>query len=479
MATCNSPAADSVRLLEILAKTNELAQKSVGGGFIYRGEHKCHPEVSSGLYRQYKDFAVEDLRIDFIQQDILRDAKRFTSETDDLEILDQLQHYGYQTNLIDFTTDYLIALYFACDGKFDEDGRVILLRRGSVKTRVPKGPANRVVAQKSIFVEPPSGLVTPDDVVTIPANMKQPILGYLKENHGIATESLYSDLHGFIRQRKIHQSSYAEFGTALYHHQLKDFNSAIGHYTKSIELAPMAFINFINFVNRGQAYTEVGEYDLAILDLDRAIALNPSEPAAYYNRGNAYLGKDEFERAVTDYGHAIELSPNHASAHMNRAHCNDILGNVAEAISGYSRVIDLGLLAVNAYCCRGVTYSKQGELELGIRDFSAAIQLDPNCADAYANRGNVNITEGQFEAAVRDCSAAIQLEPENPISHYNRAKAQLCLSRFGEAERDFRAAIELGYDVRYTFQEEEGTVGDFEQKHDLHVPASLAEILKY
>ena len=475
MATCNSPAADSGRLMEILAKTNELAQKSVGGSFIYRGEHKCHPEVSSGLYRQYKGLAVEDLQIDFIQQDILRDAKRFTSETEDLEILDQLQHYGYQTNLIDFTTDYLIALYFACDGKFDQDGRVILLRRESVKTRVPKGPASRVVAQKSIFVEPPSGLVTPDDVVTIPASMKQPILGYLKENHGIATESLYNDLHGFIRQRQIHQSYYAEFCIALHYHQMNDFSSAIEHYTKSIKLAPMVFINF---VNRGQAYSELGECDLAIFDLDRAIALNASEPAAYYNRGNVYARKDEVERAVADYGKAIELNPNYANAYLNRAHCNALLSNVTEAIEDYSRVIDIGPLAVNAYCSRGATYSEQGELELAIRDFSAAIQLDPNCAKAYANRGNVNIIEGRFELAVRDCSAAIQLEPDEPISHYNRAMAQLCLSRFEEAERDFCAAIELGYDVPYTFQEEEGTVADFEQKYDLYMPASLAEILK-
>lgn len=141
MDTFNAPAANNGRLMEILAKTNELAEKSVGGGFIYRGEHKCYPEVSSGLYRQYRDLGVEDLRIEFIQQDILRDAKRFTSETEDLEILDQLQHYGYQTNLIDFTTDYLIALYFACDGEFDQDGRVILVRREFVNARVPKSPS--------------------------------------------------------------------------------------------------------------------------------------------------------------------------------------------------------------------------------------------------------------------------------------------------------------------------------------------------
>ena len=38
------------------------------------------------------------------------------NESVDFEILTELQHYGGKTNLIDFTTDYLIALFFACDG---------------------------------------------------------------------------------------------------------------------------------------------------------------------------------------------------------------------------------------------------------------------------------------------------------------------------------------------------------------------------
>ena len=38
------------------------------------------------------------------------EAKRYIYEKDDFEILTQLQHYGGKTNLIDFTTDYLIAL---------------------------------------------------------------------------------------------------------------------------------------------------------------------------------------------------------------------------------------------------------------------------------------------------------------------------------------------------------------------------------
>ena len=52
-----------------------------------------------------------------------------------LKFLTELQHYGGHTNLIDFTTDNHIALFFACDGSPDKDGRIILLERTEEKNR--------------------------------------------------------------------------------------------------------------------------------------------------------------------------------------------------------------------------------------------------------------------------------------------------------------------------------------------------------
>ena len=58
-------------------------------------------------------------------------------------------------NLIDFTADYLIALFFACDGDYSLDGRVVLLERTEERNKQiygPRHPVNRVLAQKSVFV---------------------------------------------------------------------------------------------------------------------------------------------------------------------------------------------------------------------------------------------------------------------------------------------------------------------------------------
>jgi len=61
-----------------------------------------------------------------------------------------------------------------------------------------------------------------------------------------------------------------------------------------------------------------GEYGRAIVDLTKAIELNPQN-AVYYNwRGEAYRAKGDCERAIADESKAIELNPLQAEYYINR-----------------------------------------------------------------------------------------------------------------------------------------------------------------
>jgi hypothetical protein len=171
-------------LSRILKKICEIAKRSADGDYIFRGETKLHKgapyygRVSSNLCREHlDDIEEEGFKIEMVQKEILEEAKKY-SDKGELEILAELQHYGSKTNLIDFTTDYLIALFFACDGSPSEDGRVILQKRDSVESFLqrPSEPRNRVMAQKSIFVRPSKGYINPDKVITIEADLKEGML---------------------------------------------------------------------------------------------------------------------------------------------------------------------------------------------------------------------------------------------------------------------------------------------------------------
>lgn len=251
-----------------------IQKKSADGDYLFRGERQYDNEkVSSKLYRDFDDINAEGFDIEVVQKEILNGAKKHTGhlphtgdlpmdfwpnlakmfsvrEEDtasiDFEILTEIQHYGGKTNLIDFTTDYCIALFFACDGRHDKDGRLILLKTQNINDmiRYPKDPRHRVVAQKSVFIRPPKGYIEQYeyDIVVIPAKLKKETLQYLRKYHGIFTETIYNDLHGFIKNQDIHESANTRIYKGLAcsdrgdkaeskEEKQKEYEESILHYT--------------------------------------------------------------------------------------------------------------------------------------------------------------------------------------------------------------------------------------------------------
>ncbi|MCY3788702.1 MAG: tetratricopeptide repeat protein [Gemmatimonadetes bacterium] len=375
------------QLSRVLEKVQEIVEKSADGDYIYRGEPEHYEKVSSSLYRKYSDIDTEHFDIEIIQNEILEAAKRYTSETDDFEILTELQHYGGATNLIDFTTDYLIAIFFACEGSdfLYKDGRVILLRKTMEINRQiesPQNPKNRVIAQKSIFVRPPYGFIEPDHIISIPKYLKSPILDYLLKYHGISTETIYNDLHGFIRYQNVHQSASAEFYAGFTYQNEQNCLKAIEHYSKAIELNPR-LVGVYN--NRGAAYDSNGELDRAIADYDKAIELNPEFARAYYNRGVAYSRKGELDWAIKDYDKAIELNPKDADAYNNRGAAYSINGEFDWAIKDYDKAIDLNIEHTEVYCNRGMSWLSLQNWQKAKSDLTFAKSIGMDIITAFRN----------------------------------------------------------------------------------------------
>jgi hypothetical protein len=106
---------------------------------------------------------------------LINDAKSYhyhKEELSNLELLLELQHYGAATGLVDFSRDFLVALWFACDSNKDKDGGVFVLNSSDIdKFTQPKDDKsifsecdklqfinsnfksnNRIFAQKGVFV---------------------------------------------------------------------------------------------------------------------------------------------------------------------------------------------------------------------------------------------------------------------------------------------------------------------------------------
>ncbi len=189
---------DDIRLL--FAEIESLCATE---SYVFRGEAKLFDRVETGIRRIHRSvISAGLLTADELQQMSLDSARRYTTLADDQLILSELQHFGATTNLLDFSEDYRIALFFACMAHPTEPGRLIFCNISKYPHWRPTFPSNRVIAQKSVFIQPPDGLIEPDRTIEVPYRAKGPILDYLKRTSGLSQSMLFNDLHGFIRIQK-------------------------------------------------------------------------------------------------------------------------------------------------------------------------------------------------------------------------------------------------------------------------------------
>ena len=485
-------------LNRILEKIQEIVEKSADGDYIYRGEPEQYKEkpydgkVSSNLYREYPEVEAEHFDITVVQKEILDKAREYLGEAvSDFEILTELQHRGGITNLIDFTTDYLIALFFACDGSHDKPGRIILLKKQSENYKIERASKtiSRAESQKSIFVQSDTGFIKPEqyEAVCISDDLKTYMLDYLQKHHDISTRTIYNDLQGFIENRRIHRSAYTEFYRGLTCQERGDvaetnkekhdhYESAVKCYTEALKLNPQMFVAYHN---RGIIYSDKGEYDAALQDFSKAIEINSDDANAYRSRGIVYSDKGEYDAALQDFSKAIEMNPDEADAYYDdRGVVYLRKGEYDAALQDFSKAIEMNPDEAKPYYSRGLTYIIKNEYDKATQDFSKAIELDPDNAKTYVYRGGIYHITGEYDKATQDFSKAIELDPDNSEAYCDRGEAWLHLKEWEKARTDLNLAKDRGVDVIASFHNDYESVKDFEEKNNLQLPKDIAAMLR-
>jgi len=173
------------------------------------------------------------------------------------------------------------------------------------------------------------------------------------------------------------------------------------------------------YVNRGIALSDMGNNVEALKDLRRGIDIDPELVIAYVNRGNVYRKMQDYQLALSDFLTAIRIQEK----------------KFEEAPQIYRR-------SPVPYNNLGDLYVKMGQYHEANDSFSKAIEADPNFAEAYNNRGLARRALELIATAKDDFSQAISLAPQNAIYYYNRGLIHLDLNSYNEAIRDFTLAIE-------------------------------------
>jgi tetratricopeptide (TPR) repeat protein len=201
----------------------------------------------------------------------------------------------------------------------------------------------------------------------------------------------------------------------------------------------------LSFYNSGSSHLNAGRYELAITDLDKAIALNPGDFYSRDARGIAYAGLKQFERAIADYDQAIKLKKDDPSVFAARGAAHEALGQHDLAIADFSRAVELKPDDVQSYADRGDAYRKSGKKAASLADYDKVIALEPDgsaAVNAYYFRGLAQM-DSRPELAIVDIDKAIALKPDAAVSYRLRGAAKASLRQYPGAIADFDKALAL------------------------------------
>ena len=174
--------------------------------------------------------------------------------------------------------------------------------------------------------------------------------------------------------------------------------------------------------------------------------MKPDLAEAYSNLGNALTEAGAVEDAIVACRRAIELNPDLAEAHSNLGNALIETGSVDDAIAAYCRAIALKPGFAQAYSNLGSALDEAGAVDAAIDAFHRAIALKPDFAEAHSNLGVSLQKVGQLDEAVAACRQAVALQPGYAEGHYNLAHMLLVRGDYaqGWAEHEWRWRVK-GY----------------------------------
>jgi tetratricopeptide (TPR) repeat protein len=255
-----------------------------------------------------------------------------------------------------------------------------------------------------------------------------------------------------LAQRPDDPTSHTMLGFLEY--EAKDCTDAVSHFQQGEEVLakePMALAAY------GACLAQLGHYDQAIPDFERALETDPSIQSLRFNlalaqwkanqpqealstlqpliaTGNGHddalrLSADIYE-SIGDTQHAVELlrkailaNPKNADAYLDFASLSYDHASMQVGID----ILNAGLTQLpmegSLYLARGVLYAQLGEYEQATEDFEKANHLDPNLSVLGAAKGIEASQQHKSAEALATFRAAAKAHPQDALTLYLLAEA--------------------------------------------------------
>ena len=150
------------------------------------------------------------------------------------------------------------------------------------------------------------------------------------------------------------------------------FVKAIDAYEKSLKIEP----NDVLYYRLANCYDELGDSDLALDAIDKAIEIDSTDVDYLISKGNILYDMGRTKEAIATITAYIDKNPDYFGGYYRRGFFKDNTHDVDGAIEDYSTSIMLDSTFTYAYLGRGDMYELKGNKEAAMADYRKVVEQD-------------------------------------------------------------------------------------------------------
>lgn len=233
---------------------------------------------------------------------------------------------------------------------------------------------------------------------------------------------------------------------ALAQHQRGELAAAEKSYREILQESPG---NFDALQLLGIATLDRGAIDESIGWICRALAVNSSQANTHYHLARAWIAKGEVQSAATSLDRALALQPEFPDAWFLRGNLLQQSGRLEESVQSYERAIALRPEFPQGLNNLAVALRAQRRMVLALDRVERALALQPAYPSALNNRGLILLDCERRLAAVDSFRQAITANPQFADALHNLGTALMQLGSFEEARDAFARLAALAPAFRH------------------------------
>lgn len=150
---------------------------------------------------------------------------------------------------------------------------------------------------------------------------------------------------------------------------------------------------------KAEANINLQQWEYAVAEYGNVLRLDERNLAALFFRAFCHTQLRHYDLAKVDYESFIAIQPQHLVAHLGLAHTLQKLGRKADTMDELNRIVQLFPDSADAYAARAAYETEQKQYDVAVYDWDEAIRRRPESLALVVSKVDALLKQGKRKEA--------------------------------------------------------------------------------